>query len=171
MRTASAPIDAKLFRDVMGGFATGVAIVTTKVEDELHGMTVNSFTSVSLDPTLILVCFMKGARTADAVKRRGAFVVNILEQRQEVLSDRFARRGEDHFEGLDVRLNDHDLPILPGGLGHLVCEVEATYPGGDHDIVVARVLHVEARTGVPLIFFRGQYDTLTGDGRDAYWYW
>ncbi len=166
-----APIDPKLFREVMGGFATGVAIVTTKDRDALHGMTVNSFTSVSLDPTLILVCFAKDARTMQAVRSRGAFVVNILEQRQEVLSDRFARRGEDHFEGIDVRMNGHDLPVLPGGLGHLVCDVETIYSGGDHDVVVGRVLHAEARTGMPLIFFRGQYDTLTGDGRDAYWYW
>lgn len=167
----AAPIDPKLFRDVMGSFATGVAIVTTKVGDELHGMTVNSFTSVSLDPTLILVCFAQGARTTEAVTTRGAFIVNLLEQRQEVLSDRFARRGEDKFEDLEVRLNDHDLPLLPGGLGHLLCEVEATHPGGDHVIVLARVVHCETRSGTPLIFYRGQYDTVTGEGRDAYWYW
>lgn len=106
-----------------------------------------------------------------AVRSRGRFVINILDQRQEVLSDRFARPYQDHFEGLDLDTNEHDLPVIARRLGHLVCENHEVHPGGDHIIVVARVVEAESRSGMPLIFYRGTYDTLTGSGRDAYWYW
>ncbi|MDP8958164.1 MAG: flavin reductase family protein [Actinomycetota bacterium] len=166
-------VEPRAMRNTMGGFATGVAIVMTKVAEELHGMTVNSLTSVSLEPPLLLVCFTRGSRTAEAVQQRGAFVVNLLNHRQEPLSDRFAKPSEDHFEGVQVELNELGLPVLPGGLGHLVCEVEDMHPGGDHVIAVARVLRCESRQGNPLIFYRGKYHTVSGPGRQAQlqWYW
>ena len=159
-------------RDVMGRFATGVAVVTTKVGDELHGMTVNSLTSVSLDPPLLLVCLNSESRTAAAVRERGAFVVNLLSRRQEATSDRFAKSGADHFEGLDLQHVD-GLPVIGRGLGHLICEVDRTVPGGDHLIVVGRVVACEARDDAPLVFYRGRYHDATAPGREAEidWYW
>ena len=159
-------------RDVMGRFATGVAVVTTKVGGKVHGMTVNSLTSVSLDPPLLLVCLHRDSRTAAAVTERGAFVVNLLSRRQEAISDRFARTGTDHFEGLDVELID-DLPVIGKGLGHLVCEVDTTLPGGDHVIVVGRVVRCVPREDAPLVFYRGRYHDATAPGREAEidWYW
>lgn len=166
-------VDAGLLRAVMGGFATGVAIVTTATDDELHGMTVNSLTSVSLDPPLLLVCLTRGSRTAEAVADRGAFVVNLLGRHQGALSDRFAKRGEDHFEGSDVDRNERGLPLLARGLGWLDCDVWQTYEGGDHVIVVGRVVACEAREGTPLVFFKGRYHELSASGREAQldWYW
>ena len=167
----SAPVDGRRLRDTMGRFATGVAIVTVEHAGRPHGMTVNSLTSVSLDPPLILVCPARRTRTATAIQARGAFVVNILADRQDELSNRFARPGGDErFAGIDVRMNAHGLPELPA-LGHLTCRVHEIHDGGDHHIVVAEVLETHIRERRPLIFHRGRYDTLTGDGRDAEWYW
>ena len=154
----------------MGRFATGVAIVTTEHDGAYHGMTVNSLTSVSLDPPLLLVCLTRGTRTADAVIARGAFVVNILGAGQDALSNRFARAGEDHFSELEPVIHRDGLPELTA-LGHLHCRVDAVHPGGDHAIVVGEVIALRDDERLPLIFYRGQYDTLTGQGRQADWYW
>lgn len=164
------PSDAMMYRAVMGGFATGVSVITTATEGQRHGMTANSLTSVSLDPPLLLVCLTRGTRTAEAVAARGAFVVNILHERQDGLSDRFARPGEDHFEG--VATVEHDgLPILKGTLGYVICHTEAAHPAGDHEIVVGAVETVSLERGSPLVFYRGRYDTITGAGRDAELSW
>jgi len=165
--------DPARFREVMGSFATGVAIVTTTAGDGPHGMTVNSLTSVSLRPPLLLVCLTRGSRTAAAVMERGEFVVNILGTHQEPLSDAFARRQEDHFEDLEVQTTREGLPVLHAAVGHLVCRVSESHDGGDHHIVVGEVARVASVEGTPLIFHRGKYDSLTGRGRDAAfdWYW
>lgn len=163
-------IEPRALRATMGRFATGVAIITTEHEGTYHGMTVNSLTSVSLEPPLLLVCLTRGARTAEAVVARGAFVVNILGSGQGALSDRFARPGQDHFAGLDPVIGHDGLPEL-SALGHLHCRVQAVHPAGDHVIVVGEVLELRDDERLPLIFYRGKYDTLTGQGRDADWYW
>jgi len=168
-------MDAKLFRKTMGSFATGVAIVTTKSDGELHGMTVNSLTSVSLNPTLLLVCLAPSARTAAAVQARGWFVVNILEEHQAALSNHFARPNEDHYAQVEFSLNEHDLPVLPGCLAYLVCKVHRADRGGDHIIVLGEVVQAEFREAAPLVFFRGAYSTVstkpTAEAADLYWYW
>jgi 3-hydroxy-9,10-secoandrosta-1,3,5(10)-triene-9,17-dione monooxygenase reductase component len=170
---APAEIERGLFRRVMGRFATGVAVIATRDRRGLAGMTVNSLTSVSLSPALLLVCLARDTRTAEAVRARGAFTVNLLSASQGALSDRFARPGEDPFRDLPVELSDDGLPVLEGGVGHLACSTEAIHPGGDHLVVVGRVTGGEPREGSPLVFFNGQYDTLTGRGSDAAidWYW
>lgn len=155
--------DRRGLRSVLGSFATGVTVVTTESRGELHGMTANAFTSVSLDPPLVLVCFTTGSRTATAVAERGEFVVNILAEGQIPVSQRFARAGEDHFAGARMRLDDHGLPVLLDNLGHLACVVSDTHQGGDHDIVVASVRHARTRPGSPLVFFGGAYRRLAED--------
>ncbi|MBI3935051.1 MAG: flavin reductase family protein [Acidobacteria bacterium] len=153
-------MDPKLFRKAMGCFATGVTIVTTKSEGALYGMTVNSFTSVSLQPMLILVCLANDARTTPAVEARGSFVVNILEEQQVALSNRFAWSEDDRFVNLNYTLNEYDLPVLPGCVAHLVCRVHRVDPGSDHIIVVGEVVKAEFREAAPLLFFRGGYFSL-----------
>lgn len=150
-------LDPTTYRRAIGGFATGVSVITTEIDGSRHGMTANSLTSVSLDPLLLLVCFDRDSRTADAVLQRGAFLVNLLSEEQQELSDRFARAGDDHFVGLELESAYDDLPALPGGLGWLACELEDVHSGGDHIIAVARVVAAEAREGEPLLFFRGRY--------------
>ena len=163
---ATAGIDPKLFRKTMGCFATGVTIVTTKSDGELHGMTVNSFTSVSMQPMLVLICLANGAHTTAAVQAKGWFVVNILEERQAELSKRFAQPDEDRYAGVNFTLNEYDLPVLSNCVAHLVCRVHRIDPGGDHIIVVGEVVKVGLREAAPLLFFRGAYFPL-GDKADA----
>lgn len=150
------PLDAAAFRDIMGGFTTGVAVVTVAADDGLHGMTVNSLTAVSLDPLLLLVCLTRDSRTSAAVAQAGRFAVNLLGIEQRELSNTFARRGVDHFAGLDVTWTDQ-TPTISGGLGHLICSVSRIDDGGDHHIVVAEVTAGEKRPAEPLVFYRGRY--------------
>lgn len=157
-------VDPRQFRDAMGHFATGVTVLTTRHEGELHGMTANSVTSVSLDPMLILVCLMKDARTALAIQAAERFAVNILTEGQDELSQRFARPGQDHFEGLELMEGPHGLPLLPGCLAHLAAQVTEIVPAGDHDVVFGEVdhVHVNPNGGSPLLFFQGGYRKLPG---------
>ncbi|ADB52777.1 flavin reductase domain protein FMN-binding protein [Conexibacter woesei DSM 14684] len=165
------PVEPATLRATMGAFATGVAIVTTACDGEPHGMTVNSLTSVSLAPPQVLVCLTNGSRTADAVRRRGAFALHLLGQRQRALSDRFAGRGAAHFAGLDVTLDEDGMPLLAGGVGRLRCAVAQLHDGGDHAIVVGAVLACEPREGTPLVFHRGRYHEIHGEGHEAPWLW
>lgn len=159
-------VDGATLRVVMGGFVTGVAVVTSTGADGDHaGMTVNSLTSLSLDPPLVLVCLTRQSRTLQAVRESGRLVINILSGGQQNVSSAFASRGGDHFAGARFVLDD-GMPVLSGGLAHLACSVHAVHEGGDHEIVVARVLRAVTWPTSPLVFFRGRYRTLgppTGD--------
>ncbi len=158
------PVDPVQFRQVMGQFATGVTVLTTVHDGDMHGMTANSVTSVSLDPLLILVCLMREARTSLAIQQSERFAVNILGEHQEELSRRFARPGQDHFDGLDVMTGPHGLPLLPDCLAYLACRVTELVQAGDHDVVFAEVDHcrVSPDGGAPLLFFQGGYRRLPG---------
>jgi flavin reductase (DIM6/NTAB) family NADH-FMN oxidoreductase RutF len=167
-------MDARAFRDAMGGFATGVAIVTTETDGQLHGMTINSLTSVSLNPTLLLVSLMRPSRTATAIDRRGAFVVNVLGANQAHVSNTFARPSEDHFADRSVfTIGEDGMPMVVGAMAHLVCHTEQQHEAGDHTVVIGRVIRGETAPRDPLIFYRGAYDTLGGSPQDADlgWYW
>lgn len=150
-------VDGASLRQVMGRFTTGVAIVTTRDATGDHGMTVNSLTSVSLDPPLVLCCLSSGSRTAHAVRTVGRFVINLMARDQMLLSNRFARRGEDHFDEVAVHREADDLPVITGGIGYLICAVTEIREGGDHVIVVGLVQSCSAGEGEPLVFFRGRY--------------
>lgn len=169
--SGAATVEPLVMRRTMGGFATGVAVVTTQCDAVPHGMTVNSLTSVSLDPPLLLVCLTIGSRTAHAVQRRGAFVVNFLSERQEDLATRFARPGGDHFVGIALERTDLGLPALPRTLGRVECDVDAMHPAGDHIVVIGRVRSCAYRDGSPLVFYRGRYHRLLDTGHQARWYW
>jgi 3-hydroxy-9,10-secoandrosta-1,3,5(10)-triene-9,17-dione monooxygenase reductase component len=149
------------FRRVMGSFATGVAVVTTEVDGELHGMTVNSLTSVSLDPLIALVCIVKGSRTGSAIRQRGRFAINLLSAEQEQISRRFVSKDPNQrFIEEDSVDNEWSIPLLEGRLAHLVCEVHHVQEVGDHDVVYGRVLNCAASEGKPLLFWRGTYSML-----------
>jgi flavin reductase (DIM6/NTAB) family NADH-FMN oxidoreductase RutF len=167
-------MDERDFRAAIGCFVTGVAIVTTEDGGELHGMTVNSLTSVSLQPTLLLVCLSRPSRTETALQRRGEFVINVLAEDQGRVSDLFARRSEDHFsDPQHYSVNSGGLPVIKRAMSHFYCKTEQLYPGGDHTIVVGRVTRAEAEPRGPLVFFRGSYRALSEFQRDAAleWYW
>lgn len=164
-------VDPLVMRQTMGRFATGVAVITTEDEGQPHGMTVNSLTSVSLDPPLLLVCFNHGARSAEAVVSSRKFVVNILSRRQEAIALRFAARGEDHFGGLELEYAAHRVPVVPHALAHLECDVERVIEAGDHTVVIGAVIGASAREGDPLGFFGGKFSDITQDGHEPeHWF-
>lgn len=166
MDVSGPPVDPLLMRQTMSRFATGVAVITTEHHGTPHGMTVNSLTSVSLDPPLLLTCFAHGARSADAVMGAGRFVVNILAQRQQEIAQRFAQRGADHFADLGIEYDVHGLPIVPGSLAHLACHLERTVDAGDHVIVLGAVTSAWSRDGEPLGFYGGRFSDITPHGHD-----
>jgi 3-hydroxy-9,10-secoandrosta-1,3,5(10)-triene-9,17-dione monooxygenase reductase component len=157
---APAGATPQAFRQVMGSFATGVAVTTTAVDGELHGMTVNSLASVSLDPLIVLVCLVKGSRTGAAIRERGRFAINLLSAEQEDISRRFVSKNMQRFEDGDSAANEWEVPLLEGRLGHIVCDVHLVQEMGDHDVVYGRVLHCAAGEGKPLLFWRGAYSML-----------
>jgi 3-hydroxy-9,10-secoandrosta-1,3,5(10)-triene-9,17-dione monooxygenase reductase component len=149
-------VDPRAFRDTLGAFPTGVTIVTAPGP---AGLTTNAFTSVSLDPPLILVCFDDTSRTLPAVEKAGRFAVNVLRADQGALAELFAskRVAEEKFAEV-THVETHGVPVLDRALAWLVCDVERTIPAGDHTIVLGAVcdLHAEDE-GEPLLFFRGEY--------------
>jgi 3-hydroxy-9,10-secoandrosta-1,3,5(10)-triene-9,17-dione monooxygenase reductase component len=145
------------FRQVMGRFATGVAVVTSAHDGRQFGMTVNSLTSVSLDPCLLLVCLAHRKRTTEAVVQSGRFAVHLLGSHQREVSARFVQRSDDKFDGLALRDNGHGLPILSDCLAYLACTVHRVYDGADHDIVVGRVLDCAYGSDAPLVYAQGRY--------------
>jgi 3-hydroxy-9,10-secoandrosta-1,3,5(10)-triene-9,17-dione monooxygenase reductase component len=151
-------VSAAEFRDAMGHFATGVTVVTSVDADgEPVGTTANAVTSLSLDPPLDSV-------TLRAIRGHGAFVVNVLAAPQQHLSRNFARRGlAAAWDGVEHRRGPTGSPRLEDVLAVLECTVEHALPGGDHEIIVGRVRHVEtsANPNGPLVFFRGTYASLT----------
>jgi flavin reductase (DIM6/NTAB) family NADH-FMN oxidoreductase RutF len=159
---ATEGIDKGLFRQVLGRFATGVAVVTTRQPDDtLHGLTVNSFTSVSLAPPLVLICVERRARSHEFIAQSGAFAVNFLSERQEIISERFSARAplvSGSFEGIPYRLAVTGSPILEDCLAWLDCRLWATYDGGDHSIFVGQVEALGlGEDGLPLLYYRGRY--------------
>ncbi|MGI9235620.1 MAG: flavin reductase family protein [Woeseiaceae bacterium] len=151
-------IDLADFRRALSCFATGVAVVTTLDADgEKVGMTISSFNSVSLDPPLVLWSIAEDSMGYDIFTKAEYFAVNVLAMHQKELSNRFARTGENKFDGLACRDGIHGVPILPDYAACFECRTEHRYEGGDHKIIVGRVLHMEDRETDPLIFYRGRF--------------
>jgi flavin reductase (DIM6/NTAB) family NADH-FMN oxidoreductase RutF len=153
-------IDEARFRQAMGHFAGGVTVVTTEHEGELYGMTVSSFTSLSLKPSLVLICIDKTVPTHAAIAAAGCFVINILEKRQEHLSRRFAVTTNDKFKGVAWHNGQLGLPVLEGVLAVIECRVYNQYDGGDHTIYIGEVVDTEVFEGVPLLYYRRGYREL-----------
>lgn len=155
--------DSRAFRNALGSFATGIAVVTTIAPDDLPiGVTVNSFSSVSLDPPLVQFCLGRAAMSYEAFTTAPSFAVNILAEDQADLSVRFSKRDlQERWEGVGVERWDTGVPILSGCLASLECDREHIYEGGDHVIVVGRVRRLSATAeGKPLLYFRGSYAQL-----------
>lgn len=152
-------VEEHKFRAVMGHFATGVTVVTTRdAQGTPLGLTVSAFTSVSLDPLQILVCIHKEAGPHDALLERGTFAVNVLSAEQGPLALRFATGPtRERFEGLDFHDGPLGDPLLPG-LAWLACRVREVWQGGDHSVILGEVEGCEVRSGRPLIWFRGRLE-------------
>jgi 3-hydroxy-9,10-secoandrosta-1,3,5(10)-triene-9,17-dione monooxygenase reductase component len=157
------------FRDVLGRFATGVAVMTTLHDGRPHGMTVSAVSSVSLEPPLVLVCVDQGSIMAELVARSGVFALSFLAAAQQPLSMHFADParpdGSAQFVGLSLGRSVTGSPILPGTTGWVDCRVEAIHPGGDHHIVVGSVVALDdGDADEPLLYHRAAYHRLAGSG-------
>ena len=161
-------ISSDQFRQVMGNFATGITVVTTRdSHGEPRGLTVNSFTSVSLDPVLVLVCFDKNLSSLQAFKDSMRFGVSLLGENQEDVSRLFAKRDSERPESLFFEGN-LGMPLLKNSLAVMECETVATYPGGDHLIFLGDVKHADVlHSNHPLLYFRGKYRNLATDLTDG----
>jgi flavin reductase (DIM6/NTAB) family NADH-FMN oxidoreductase RutF len=155
------PIEKNELRQVMGHFATGVTIITTLTKaGQLHGLTANAFTSVSLEPPLLLISVDKKAESWPAFEESRVFTVNILADDQEGLSRKFAVSGGNKFEGVAYRIGANGAPILDGTLAYIECTLYAAYDGGDHSIYLGEIQQAEIHEGKPLVFYRGGYRAL-----------
>ncbi|HLG51211.1 MAG TPA: flavin reductase family protein [Chloroflexota bacterium] len=152
-------------RRILGHFATGVTVVTGRSGTESRGITVNSFTSVSLDPPLVLICIDRRARTYEFLPRAGAFAVNILGEHQRWLCERFARRSapdvQDELAAVPHHFGMTGAPLLDGCIAYLECRIVGRHDAGDHAIFIAEVVAATAgEPSLPLLFFRGTYPRL-----------
>ncbi len=149
------------FRRACGRFSTGVTIASVLDADGTpHGLTVSSFTSVSLEPPLILICLGHLVTAINSFRACRYFGINVLSEDQQELSERFARKGEDRFNGLPWEPGQTGVPLIPGTLAGIECEVRNRYTEGDHDILVGEILYSRVAAGEPLIYFAGQYRKL-----------
>lgn len=154
--------DSASFRAVLGHFATGITVITAMDGDDPVGLAASSFTSVSLDPPLVLFCAAKTSSTWPRIQKAGHFTVNVLDEHQESISQLFATPGADRFGHVSWSVSNHG-PILEDIHAYLDCTIHAQHDAGDHIIVVGRVeaLGLTADAG-PLLFYRGRYGRLLG---------
>ncbi len=157
--------DPRTLRDALGCFATGVTVVTCLGADSSPvGLTANSFTALSLDPPLLLVCVAKSAASAGALSSATAFAVNVLQTGQQPASITFSTRVEDRFSCTDWSVGEHGAPVLMDSLSVFECRRHAVHDGGDHFILVGEVVKASFESGLdPLLYFRGRYRRLHFD--------
>ena len=160
----SAPgVDPARFRQLLGRFATGVTVVTTRAPDGRPlGMTASSVASVSLDPPLLLVCVAHDHDMHEALHAAPGFVVNVLAADQEAISRRFAEEEEDRFDGLGYHENKQRLPVLDGVLAHIECTKQSAVTAGDHTVFLGLVTGGAVTDRRPLLYYRGGYANLAG---------
>ena len=155
------PVKETEFRNALSRFASGVTVVTTKDSNgRLHGITVSSFCSVSLNPPMVLICIEKTTGSHYAFGESGAFVVNILGEEQSSISERFASTIDEKFDHIEHTLNEDGVPVITGSIATLRCKLKHSLDGGDHSIFVGEVEDVIVDEHSPLIYFRGNYRKL-----------
>jgi len=157
--------DGRAFRNVLGTFATGVTLVTTRTPGPAYGMTANAFSSVSLDPPLVLICASKMAEGRRFIEENGAFAVNILAAEQEEISNFFASRDRPRdsvaFQQYAYRRGPSGSPVLDGVAGYIDCRLESSHEAGDHVIMIGRALALGSDPEKqPLLFYQGKYRQL-----------
>ena len=154
-------IEKQEFRKVLGSFAAGVTVVTTVGTDgNRYGLTATAFTSVSLDPPLVLVCVDKNTESYPHLMEGKSFAVNFLSADQQDVSNRFAKSGGDKFEIVETRTVATGAPVLAGTLAFVDCEITERVEGGDHTIFIGRVEAAESSDKDPLVYFSGGYRAL-----------
>lgn len=156
MSTGTEIAPHRALRNVLGRFATGVTVITTLHRGQQVGLTVNSFTSLSLEPPLVLWCLHRKSATHTAFAAAKHFAVNVLAADQRKLAERFAGRGE-RFTGVALRAGRYGLPLLDGTVGTLICRRDQLIAAGDHVVLIGSVLDYDAHQGPPLLFLDSTY--------------
>jgi flavin reductase (DIM6/NTAB) family NADH-FMN oxidoreductase RutF len=161
LRRPLAGVSADEFRRACGRFATGVTIASVLDETGTpHGLTVSSFTSVSLDPPLVLICLGHETASLETFRKAKHFGINVLTLDQRGLSERFARKGHDRFDGLEWTPGETGVPLLAGALAHMECAVTQWITAGDHEILIGEMVCARVNKGEPLIHFSSRYRKL-----------
>lgn len=151
-------MDDRLFRIAMGKFATGVTVLLTEIDGEVHGMTANAFMSVSLDPKLVVISIKDSARMLPKIQSSKKFTVNILSSEQEEVSKVFAGQLKGSHDIKFEKLGDQS--VIPGAIAQVACTVSAEHVEGDHTLFIGKVSDIQVADGNPLLFFNGRYETL-----------
>jgi len=163
-KSALPGVSSNDFRKACGRFATGVAIASVvDGTGAAHGLTVSSFTSVSLDPPLVLICLGHAVTMIEAFRKASYFGINILREEDRQVSQHFATKGHDRFNGVGWRPGKTGVPLIDCALAAFECESHQRFTSGDHDILVGRVVHTQVEDGTPLVFFASKYRTLALD--------
>ena len=167
------PVDGRHLRSLLGNYLTGVTIVTAAGRSGPVGTTVNSFTSVSLDPPLVLFCLHTDSTVLAEVAAANGFAINILNQYQSELCRRFARRSSATFTGVPLLENTDGPPVFAEAIAYLSCDLVARHPGGDHEILIGRVRDLAVLRGdtAPLAFFRGAHPRVDLRWAEEIAYW
>lgn len=164
MNSTTDAVDREALRQAMRQWTTGVTVVSSVSAETRHGMAVSSFTSISLEPPLVLISLAHSSRTFSLVQRSGVFGVTVLRQGQQEISDRFAGRtpdDQDRFVGLDTFTLETGAPFLVDGLAFFDCRVTATVPVSDHTLFIGQVVSVQTRPdGAPLVYYGREYRQL-----------
>jgi flavin reductase (DIM6/NTAB) family NADH-FMN oxidoreductase RutF/DNA-binding GntR family transcriptional regulator len=150
-------VEQNLFRDVIGRFASGVTVITTRAGGADFGTTASAVSSLSMEPPMLLICMNATSETGRAILSSGRFVVNILGAGQVDLAKRFATKLASKFDGVEIERAEDGLPRLASALGHLGCRVAETAKGGTHTIFISHVEHATATEGSPLTYYRGRF--------------
>ena len=154
-------MDSNLFRRACAQFATGIAIASAAdSEGRPHGMTINSFTSVSMDPPLVLICIDGTSNLLPVFEHCGHYGLSFLGHHQQALSTRFAQRGQDRFDGVAWLTGSAGVPLIPDALAHLECRLTTTLVAGDHAILIAEVVSADIHSGKPLLYYQSSYRKL-----------
>ncbi|MGP8246285.1 MAG: flavin reductase family protein [Bryobacteraceae bacterium] len=159
--TQAASVSSDLFRQACGRFPNGVTIATvTDSGGAPHGLTVSSFSSLSLDPPLVLICLGHAVTVIDRFRAAGYFGLSVLAENQQSISERFARRGHNRFTGVPWHSGEFGVPLIDGCLAAMECAVDRRVSAGDHDILIGRMLRAHVSEGRPLVHWAGNYRKL-----------
>ncbi|MGE7990494.1 flavin reductase family protein [Pseudomonas sp. NPDC089554] len=164
MPLPSTAIEPLSFREALGHYASGITVITSHLDGELLGFTCQSFYSVSMSPPLVSFSVMANSASYPKIRQAGRFAVNILSGEQVGISNQFAQRGADKWQGVQWQDSPLGNPVIAGSLHWLDCEIHAEYAAGDHLIVIGEVKALdvqEAAVAQPLLYFKGQYRNLS----------
>jgi len=152
-----APPTSEEFREVIGHFASGVAVITTVADGVPFGTTASAVTSLSLQPPMVVVCMNRDSQTGAAAARSGYFAINVLGEDQHHFARHFAGKGDDKFAGIERLTGPHGLPLLADAVAHIECRTTQQVPGGTHVVFLAEIESAAAHGGAPLAYYRGRF--------------